>query len=144
MKKKIKACGAILWAKSSRRALFLLRDADSHTNTWGLVGGKVEGCETVTQALMREISEEVQFVPEIKKLIPIELFLSKDLNFEYHTFVCVIEEEFMPVLNEEHKGYCWCDLDCAPKPLHPGLYSSLSNECIQAKLATLRTVLETI
>jgi len=140
--KLFKACGALLLSNKTKRSLFLLRDNDSHSNTWGLVGGKVEDTESVMEALRREILEEVGKELEINKTIPLELFRSDDGNFEYHTFVCIIDEEFIPNLSDEHKGYCWCDVDSFPKPLHPGLWSSLNNEEIQQKLNTVKDVLE--
>ena len=140
--KLFKACGALLLANDTKRLMFLLRDNDTHSNTWGLVGGKVEANETVMQALDREIMEEVGRSLSINKTIPLELFRSDDGNFEYHTFICLIDEEFIPKLSDEHKGYCWCDVDSFPKPLHPGLYSSLNNYDIQQKLMTVKDVLE--
>ena len=139
--KLFKACGALLLSNSTKRMLFLLRDNDTHSNTWGLVGGKVEDNETVMQALNREIFEEVGRQVAINKTIPLELFRSDDGNFEYHTFVCLIDEEFIPTLSDEHKGYCWCDVDSFPKPLHPGLFSSLSNTDIQQKLTTVKLLM---
>lgn len=140
--KPFKACGALLLADDTKRILFLLRNNDTHTNTWGLVGGKVEYRETIIQALHREIVEEVGILPTINKIIPLELFRSDDNNFEYHTFVCLIPNEFIPILSDEHKGYCWCDVSSFPKPLHPGLWSSLNNDEIRQKFNTLKDVLE--
>lgn len=137
----LKACGALLYAKNTNRVLFLLRDT-SYNNTWGLVGGKCEFNESVTDALRREINEEINYEILDNKLIPLELFKSQDGKFEYHTFVCIVEEEFTPKLNHEHKGYCWCTIDSFPKPLHPGLWSSWSNKAIQKKLSTLEEVLK--
>jgi 8-oxo-dGTP pyrophosphatase MutT (NUDIX family) len=140
--KLFKACGALLLSYKTKRLLFLLRDNDTHSNTWGLVGGKVEDNETVMQALLREIDEETGYVSGLNRTIPLELFRSDDGNFEYHTFICIIDNEFIPELSDEHKGYCWCDVDSFPKPLHPGLWSSLNNEEIQEKLNTIKDVLE--
>jgi 8-oxo-dGTP pyrophosphatase MutT (NUDIX family) len=140
--KLFKACGAMILSNKTKRLLFLLRDNDSHSNTWGLVGGKVEDNETIMQGLLREIQEELGTRLNISKTIPLELFRSDDGNFEYHTFVCLIEEEFIPTLSDEHKGYCWCDVNSFPKPLHPGLWSSLTNHDIQQKLNTVKEILE--
>lgn len=138
----LRACGAVIYAISSNRVLFLLRNGERHQNTWALAGGKVEGAETVKEALHRELQEEIGLDSTDLKMIPLELFKSKDKHFEYHTFVCLVDEEFIPILNDEHKGYCWCDTDSFPKPLHPGLWSSWSNREIQKKLKTIRSVLE--
>jgi 8-oxo-dGTP pyrophosphatase MutT (NUDIX family) len=138
----LRACGAVVYAKRTNRILFLLRNGEKHQNTWALAGGKVESGETIRQALSRELIEETGLSTTDLKLIPLELFRSKDNKFEYHTFVCLVDEESIPQLNEEHKGYCWCDLDSFPKPLHPGLWSSWNNKEIKQKLQTIRAVLE--
>lgn len=138
----LKACGAVIYARSTSRILFLLRNGDKHGNTWALAGGKVNTGETVVEALIREIREETSLDMQGNKMIPLELFKSKDTRFEYHTFVCLVDEEFIPILNEEHKGYAWCNTDSFPKPLHPGLWSSWNNREIKKKLATIKSVLE--
>jgi ADP-ribose pyrophosphatase YjhB (NUDIX family) len=136
------ACGAVIYARSTDRILFLLRSGEKHDSTWALPGGKIEPGETITDALSRELREELSWDRGDSKLMPLELFKSRDGRFEYHTFVCLVDEEFVPVLNEEHKGYCWCDTACFPKPLHPGLWSSWNNREIQKKLETIRAVLK--
>ena len=138
----LKACGAIIYATSTNRVLFLLRNTERYNDTWGLAGGKVEGEETIIEALRRELLEEIDFDLINTKLIPLELFTSRDNKFQYHTFVCIVDEEFIPNLNDEHKGYCWCNINNYPKPLHPGLWSSWSNKEIKRKLKTLQDVLK--
>jgi len=138
----LRACGAVIYSRSTHRLLFLLRSGEKHEDTWALAGGKVERDENITEALIREISEETGYDISTAKLIPLELFRSKDNRFEYHTFVCLVDEEFLPKLNEEHKGYAWCDTAAFPKPLHPGLWTSWTNQSIQKKIATIRSVLE--
>ena len=135
------AVGALYYALSTKRYLFLLRDEVKHPNTWGLVGGKIERGESVMAALQRETIEEIGFAPDVAKFIPLETFTSGDNKFRYYTYVCIIDSEFIPILNYEHKGYCWTQIDYYPKPLHPGVWSTFSFDVIQSKIATIESVL---
>lgn len=141
IKKLIQATGALFLSRKTKRYLFLLRDDDSHTNTWGLVGGRVENEEQIIDCLKREIKEEVGPVDNIIKVIPLDLYTSQDEKFEYHTFVCIVDQEFIPDLNYEHKGYCWTTLDGIPKPIHPALYNSIQLNELQDKLASINQII---
>ena len=130
--------GGLFLARDTKRFLFLLRTQGKTAGTWGLVGGKKEPSDaTPFEALNREISEEVGKTPLIKKTIPLELFTSNDQNFQYNTYVLMIDREFIPTLNEEHNGYAWCSFDNWPKPLHQGVKNSFNNRAIRAKLELL-------
>ena len=130
--------GGLFLAKDTKRFLLLLRSQGKTSGTWGLVGGKKEPTDiTAYDALNREISEEVGKTPVIKKTIPLELFTSNDQNFQYNTYVLIVEKEFIPTLNEEHAGYAWCEFDSWPKPLHQGVKNSLANRAVRAKLELL-------
>ena len=130
--------GGIFLAKDTRRFLFLLRTQGKTAGTWGLVGGKKEPTDnTAYDALTREIEEEVGKTPTIKKIIPLELFISNDQHFQYNTYVLLVDREFTPILNEEHSGYAWCDYENYPKPLHQGVKNSFTNKIIRAKLELL-------
>jgi 8-oxo-dGTP pyrophosphatase MutT (NUDIX family) len=130
--------GGIFLAKDTRRFLFLLRTQGKTAGTWGLVGGKKEPTDnTAYDALSREIQEEVGKTPTIKKIIPLELFVSNDQHFQYNTYVLLVDREFAPTLNEEHSGYAWCDYENYPKPLHQGVKNSFTNKIIRAKLELL-------
>lgn len=142
LQKTIKAAGALFLAKSTRKYLFLLRDDDTHSNTWGLVGGRVEKDEQVVDCLHREIKEEIGTINPIVKIVPLDLYTSQDEKFEYHTFACIVEDEFIPQLNHEHKGYCWTTLDGIPKPIHPALYNSMQLLELQTKLGSLDNVID--
>ena len=130
--------GGMFLAKDTRRFLFLLRTQGKTAGTWGLVGGKKEPSDnTAYDALTREIQEEVGKTPTIKKIIPLELFVSNDQHFQYNTYVLLVDREFTPTLNEEHSGYAWCDYENYPKPLHQGVKNSFTNKIIRAKLELL-------
>ena len=130
------SAGALIYCKATHRYLFLLRNG-THAGSWGLVGGKIERNETVVQGLNREIAEELGGMIKDAKLIPIEKFTSDNKNFEYHTYVIKVDEEFVPELNREHRGYCWVPLDDYPKPLHPGVWRTFKFSSVVDKLRTL-------
>jgi len=130
----LNAVGVLFYAQSTQRRLFLMRADKKYFSTWGLVGGKVESNETLLAAITRECSEEIGSMPVYVKLLPVEQFTSPDNRFCYHTFICVVEHEFLPQLNSEHIGYAWCDRSQWPKPLHPGLWSTISADTIQSKI----------
>ncbi len=116
----------------------MLRTQGKTAGTWGLVGGKKEPTDnTAFDALSREIQEEIGLTPAIKKVIPLELFTSNDLHFQYNTYVLLVDDEFIPILNEEHAGYAWVNYDKWPKPLHQGVKNSLSGKTVKAKLELL-------
>lgn len=130
--------GGIFLAQDTKRFLFLLRNQGRTAGSWGLVGGKKEPQDTtLIDALKREIEEEIGISPDIKKIIPLELFVSSDQNFQYNTYVLMVEEEFIPRLNNEHVGYAWVNYDHWPQPLHKALKNSLGNKITKAKLELL-------
>jgi len=133
--------GALIYCRTTHRYLFLLRNGARHDGSWGLVGGKVDPGETVVEGLNREIAEELGGVIKDAKLIPIEQFTSESGHFTYHTFQITVDEEFVPVLNHEHRGYCWVALEDHPKPLHPGVWRTFKFQSIIDKIKTLETVL---
>ena len=71
-------------------------------------------------------------------------FISNDKVFNFHTYLCIIEKEFIPTLSSEHSGWAWSTLDYAPKPLHQGLRNSFSNRIIRTKLQTIFDIIELI
>jgi len=133
--------GALIYSQKTKRYLFLLRDGNKYAGTWGLVGGKIESGERITEALYREISEEVSVDLSQSKTIPIETFTSENYKFVYYTFLISVDDEFVPVLNNEHRGYCWVTLADHPKPLHPGVWQSFRFKVIIDKIKTLEKLL---
>jgi 8-oxo-dGTP pyrophosphatase MutT (NUDIX family) len=134
----VNAVGVWFYSTSTDRYLYLLRNDPRHQNTWGLPGGKVEDNETLIRAIERECFEEMGSMPDYEKLIPLEKFTSADGKFVYHTFFCTITNEFIPMLNEEHNGWAWISAGSWPKPLHPGLWSTINFDVVQEKVNTLK------
>lgn len=126
--------GALIYCSKTHRFLFLLRNGQKYSGTWGLVGGKVEPGEAVDLALHREIQEELGGVINDCNLIPIETFVSTNKKFTYYTFLIVVDEEFVPELNEEHRGYAWLPIEDYPKPLHPGVWRTIKFSELTQKL----------
>lgn len=143
-KDRIVCSGALIFAKATGKILLLQKARGKHQGTWGLVGGTNEQLETPWEGLQREIKEEIGSVPKILKTIPLETFVSNDAVFHFHTYLCVIENEFIPVLSNEHCGYAWSTIDYAPRPLHQGLKNSFTNRIIRTKLQTIFDVIELV
>jgi 8-oxo-dGTP pyrophosphatase MutT (NUDIX family) len=137
----ITCSGALFYTLDTNRFLFLHRAKGKRNNMWGLVGGTNEGLETPWEGLKREISEEIGSFPDIKKTLPLESFISADSKFHFHTYLCVVQSEFIPILNDEHNGYAWCSFTKWPKPLHHGLRNTLQSK---VNLSKLETVFQTI
>lgn len=124
------SAGIFFYSQKTHRYLFLLR-TDKNAS-WSIPGGKIEKHETLLTGLKRECLEEINFDINKSKLIPIQKFVNN--SFIYHTFFCNIYEEFIPILNNEHCGYAWVIKDQYPKPLHPGLFSTINFDIVKEKL----------
>ena len=138
----VKAVGVWFRSSSTGRYLYLLRNDPKHPGAWGLPGGKVEDGETLLGGMERECIEELGSFPTYKKLIPLEKFTGSDGVFEYHTWVCIVDHEFVPVLNHEHIGYAWVESGSWPRPLHPGLWNTVNIDTVQQKIAQVESALQ--
>lgn len=126
---KKEACGAIFISKKTGRVLLNLRAPDKTFRLkWSLWGGMMEHQETPKECLLREMSEEMGSIPNINKIYPYDVYESRDKNFKYYSFICIVDDEFIPVLNDESVGYCWTKLGIWPSPMHEGARQTLCNE----------------
>jgi 8-oxo-dGTP pyrophosphatase MutT (NUDIX family) len=137
----IEGVGTFIYSISTHRYLFLLRNSTKYAGTWGLAGGKIDANEQILDSLTRELKEELGYEFQDVKVIPIEKFTSDNGYFAYHTFLIPVEEEFVPILNYEHRGYSWVSLEDHPKPLHPGVWRTINFTAVMKKIKTLETVL---
>ena len=81
-----------------------------------------------------EDSKKIQNDYATGKILPVELYTSKDNGFEYGTFVCLVEKDFshVPV-----NTYCWADFMDLPNNLHIGLRTTLTDKLVRTKLNTI-------
>ncbi len=128
------AAGVFFYSQSTNSFLYLLR-TDKQNPTWSIPGGGIEVDETLADGVKRECMEEMGFIDPEMKLIPIQKFTNG--SFTYHTFFCQVENEFIPILNNEHCGYAWVRSGQYPKPLHPGLFSTVNIDIVIEKLNSL-------
>ena len=111
------AAGVLL--TRGNRALFLKRSptAGDHQGEWCCPGGSIEAGETPDQAARRETQEETMY--------PAGDLTQIDEGAGFVTFRQNLDEEFEPILNDEHSEFAWADLSDPPKPLHPGMAATL-------------------
>jgi 8-oxo-dGTP pyrophosphatase MutT (NUDIX family) len=139
----VNAVGVWFYSIDTQRYLYLMRNDPKHPGAWGLPGGKIESGETIIQAIQRECEEELGSMPSYLRLVPLEKFTSADQGFAYHTFFCSVDKEFNPVLNSEHLGYAWIASGTWPKPMHPGLWSTVNFDAVRDKIITIEQSVQT-
>ena len=133
----VAAVGVWFYSIDTQRYLYLIRNDPKHPNCWGLPGGKIELGETLIDGIRRECTEELGSMPDYLKLVPLEKFTTADLGFEYHTFFCSVSSEFVPELNDEHLGWAWINSGTWPRPMHPGLWSTVNFDAVRDKIQTM-------
>ena len=114
--------GLLFLAKTTSRILLILEDSKWTVPTF------------VRRSTLLEDAEGLLSSYSKGRIVPIELYLSEDRGFEYGTYVCLVEQEFLTTAN---KTIAWSDLDHLPKQLHNGLKATLNNTLIRTKIETV-------
>ena len=117
-----KRAGLLFLSKKSKRILLILDESKWTVPTFSRNGTLLEDAQPLLDNY------------ETGRIVPIELYLSEDKGFEYGTYICLVDNEFLTTHN---KTIAWCDLNHLPKQLHSGLKSTLNNQTIRIKIETI-------
>lgn len=96
--------------------------------TWGVFGGAIDPDENERQAVAREVDEEAGHKINPKSLEVLYTYADKDKDFKYTTYIGVVDDEFVPILNWESSDAHWFEFGNWPSPLHYGLEKILTDE----------------
>lgn len=114
--------GLLFLAKTTGRILLVLEDSKWTVPTFARNGVLLEDANTLLTTYSHG------------RILPIELYLSEDRGFEYGTYVCLVDEEFLTVATNT---IAWSNLNYLPKQLHNGLKVTLNNSLIRTKIETI-------
>lgn len=117
-----KRAGLLFLSKKTKRIFLILEDQKWTVPTFARNGTLIEDAKS----LLDDFSQG--------KIVPIELYLSADNGFEYGTYICLVDEEF---LSSAADTVCWSSLNYLPKQLHAGLKNTLNNTVIRTKIDTV-------
>ena len=114
--------GLLFLSKSSSRILLILEDQKWTVPTFP------------RSSTLLDDAQQLLSTYSIGRILPIELYLSEDRGFEYGTYVCLTENEFLTTASQT---ICWARSEELPKNLHSGLKTTLNNPLIRAKIDTI-------
>ena len=114
--------GLLFLAKDTKRTLLILEDAKWTVPTFE------------RKSTLLSDAEHLLSVYSYGRIVPIELYLSEDRGFEYGTYVCLVDSEFLTTASPT---VAWCDFNHLPKQLHVGLKTTLNNAVIRTKIETI-------
>lgn len=114
--------GLLFLSKKTKRILLILDNQKWTVPTFARNASLLEDADLLLASYSRG------------KLLPIELYISADKGFEYGTYICLVDEEF---LTNNAETISWASLKNLPKNLHTGLKSTLNNQMTMTKIITV-------
>jgi 8-oxo-dGTP pyrophosphatase MutT (NUDIX family) len=124
------AGGVLPYCNKTKRFMLNYRSKYvNEPNTYGLWGGKIETDENIIDAVKREFYEECGY-NGVLELIPLYIFKNNTGTFQYHNFITILDEEFIPTLDWESEGWMWVTFDelININHKHPGLEKLLKDK----------------
>lgn len=119
-----KHAGILFISKETSRILMILNELIWTVPSFTRKHSVVEDAEPL---ITKYISKEA-------KLVPVELYISQDSGFEFSTYICLVDKEFIPPVDE---SFCWVHIDELPKGVHQGLKTTVTNKIIKTKIDTI-------
>ena len=117
-----KRAGLLFLSKTTSRILLILENSKWTVPTFARTNGLLADAA----GLFSDYHEG--------KVVPIELYLSEDRGFEYGTYICLTEREFIPGIQGT---FAWAEIGKLPGHLHIGLKNTLNNNLIKTKIETV-------
>ena len=94
--------------KKDNLYLVAQRNRDKHMGLkWEFPGGKVDPGETLQEALVREIYEELNIDINIHEKLAEERYKDNEINIILHYFLCTIKNGVINI--NEHEAMEWAD-----------------------------------
>lgn len=116
--------GALFYCTDSGNFLYMLRSDD---DTWCGLGGMRDNMEPLETTVRREAFEEAGLPMEAEyKLIPVTTVYHPN-GFKFTNYLALIDEEFLPMINDEHRSFQWTDWRNSPQPLHPKMMEAFNS-----------------
>ncbi|AWZ48530.1 DNA mismatch repair protein MutT [Clostridiaceae bacterium 14S0207] len=111
--------GAVI-LNENKELLLLLRNKSPEKGFWSIPGGKVEFFETLEEAIIREVKEELDVDVKVEKLLGVTNHILKNENAHWvaPSFLTTIENgEVRNVEPEKHLEVKWFSLNKLPENL---------------------------
>lgn len=89
------------------KILLIQRERGDFVNLWGLPGGKVEECEHLDEAVIREMKEEISVEMEFKSVLGFSTEIMHDKNSTSLIYVCHLSIKENEVIDNPEFKYKW-------------------------------------
>ena len=94
--------------KKNNFFLIVQRNRAKHLGLkWEFPGGKVENNETLEEALLREIKEELNIIISLQDKVAEEKYKDKKIDIILHYYLCIYESGIIKL--NEHENLAWVE-----------------------------------